>query len=431
MKKIIAALLGAVMITGTTAALVGCGEEDEGKNAKYRYNITVWVGEDTKTLTQKLITDFNKSNGQSIWFYAKVNEVTESKAAGDVTNKPEDAPEIFCFAQDQIARLVNSRLLAPPAQSVVDSLTEINTATAMNAATVGSTVYAYPLTEDNGYFLYYDKRVISDEQAGSVEGILDACSEYESSHPGEKRYFSFDLKGGWYVSSFFYGAGAKSDWAVTDQGKFTTLPGENDTFNSDKGLIAAQGLQKVLKHKSYLDDDTKDTGKASDFNAASPAAAVVSGIWDYKAAKNALGNNLGVAKLPTYTVDETEHQLKSFLGCKLLGVSPQEGDANKAAALTLLAQYLTNEDSQMARYNSFGWGPSTKSGQNNATVKADVALSALKETATVPQGQYPADWWNKVKVLSGSVKDAATGDLQALQKALSDYADGLRSLLDK
>ena len=426
MKKIIAALLGAVMITGTTAALVGCGEEDEGKNAKYRYNITVWVGEDTKPLTKNLIDKFNRTNGQSIWFYPKINEVTESKAAGDVIAKAEDAPEIFCFAQDQIARLVSKGLLAAPAESIVTGLTKINTESAMNAATVGSTVYAYPLTEDNGYFLYYDKRVIKDDQAQSVEGILKACADYSS-----MRYFSFDLKGGWYVSSFFYGAGAKSDWEVTDSGRFTKLPGENDTFNSDKGMIAAKGLQKVLKSDYYLDDDTKETGKASDFNASNPAAAVISGIWDYSTAKNALKDNLGVAKLPTYEVDGTPYQLKSFLGCKLLGVSPQEGDGNKAAALSLLAQYLTNEENQMARYKDFGWGPSTKSGQNDAAVKADVALTALKETATVPQGQYPADWWTKVKVLSGTIKDAAVGDLQALQKALDDYADGLRSLLDK
>ena len=195
-------------------------------------------------------------------------------------------------------------------------------------------------------------------------------------------------------------------------------------------MAAAKGLQKVMKHSSYLDINGA-TGKASDFNAANPAAAVVSGIWDYSTAKNALGDNLGIAKLPTYEVDGTPYQLKSFLGCKLLGVSPQKDDPNKAAALTLLAQYLTNENSQMARYKAFGWRPSTKSGQNDADVKADVALSALMETATVPQGQYPADWWTKVKVLSGSIKTAAAGDLPALQKALDDYAEGLRTLLDK
>ncbi|MCH5351134.1 MAG: extracellular solute-binding protein [Clostridiales bacterium] len=426
MKKVISTLLSALMLSGCVAGLAACDDttKDDGIDAKYKYNITVWVGEGTEDLTKGLIKKFNDENTNSIYFNANVVRVTESKAAGDVLAKPASAPEIFCFAQDQIARLVNSGLLAAPSASIKNNIVASHSETAVAAATVGTTMYAYPLTEDNGYFLYYDTRLINAEQADSIETILEVCES-----TGTK--LSFGLNGGWYVSSFFYAAGAKSEWTVDDQGRFTDY---DDDFNSDKGFIAAKGMQKVLKSAAY-----SENGAASDFNAAIPAAAVISGIWDYNAAKNALskkdeegipdgkGDYLGIAKLPTYSVDGETYRLKSYLGSKLLGVSPQK-DGNKAAALSILAQYLTNNESQLARYNAVGWGPSAKDAQNNDDVKANAALKALKETATVPQGQYPANWWANPEVLSASLAKATSDN--AIRTALANYEESLSSLLD-
>lgn len=414
MKKFISVLLTAALATTMAAGLAACGEKtDGGEKAKYEYDITVWVGEDMKTLTETLITDFNTTNTNGIKFNATVNEQSESNASGAVLAKPDSAPEIFCFAQDQIARLVESKLLASPSASGVSNVKATHTELAVAAATVGNTVYAYPLTEDNGYFLYYDKSVISDEQAGSVESIVAQCV-------ANNKYFSVDLSGGWYLSSFFYAAGAKSEWTTNDQGKFTKY---DDDFNSDKGYIAAQGIYKVSGSTRYLPN-----GKASDFNAATPAAAVISGVWDYNTAKTALKENLGIAKLPKYTVGDKDYQLASYLGSKLLGVTPQD-DANKSAALSLLAQHLTGADAQLKRYEQFGWGPSAKAAQENAAVKADVALTALKASATVPQGQYPANWWSKMSTLGTSI-EKSKGSETALKNALSVYEQGLVELIE-
>ena len=417
MKKLIATLISLLLIAACVVGLVACNNDgEEGSDAKYKYDITVWVGEDTKALTEELITKFNKENDKSIWFNAKVQEMTESAASGDVLAKPASAPEIFCFAQDQIARLVNAKLLAAPSGNNVTEIKAVHSEAAVKAATVGNTVYAYPLTEDNGYFLYYDKSIISDEQAKTVEGIVKACED-------NNKYFSFALSGGWYAASFFYATDStgkslcQSEWTVSDQGQFE---GYVDTFNSANGMIAAKGMQKVLGSSRYLKN-----GKASDFNAATPAAAVVSGIWDYETAKNALKENLGVAKLPTFTVDGQTYQLRSYLGSKLMGVTPQQ-DGTKAAALSMLAQFLTNADSQLVRFNALGWRPSVKTAQQNADVVAHVALKALLETATVAQGQYPANWWAKVETLSNSIK-SATSDF-AIEEALGKYSGELDSL---
>ena len=41
-------------------------------------------------------------------------------------------------------------------------VTAENDAGSVAAATLGDVMYAYPLTSDNGYFLYYDKSVVTD-----------------------------------------------------------------------------------------------------------------------------------------------------------------------------------------------------------------------------------------------------------------------------
>ena len=44
---------------------------------------------------------------------------------------------------------------------------------AVEAASVGNTLYAYPLTADNGYFLYYNKAYFTDEDVESLERMLE------------------------------------------------------------------------------------------------------------------------------------------------------------------------------------------------------------------------------------------------------------------
>ena len=52
-----------------------------------------------------------------------------------------------------------------------------NSVGSVNAASVGGVLYGYPMTADNGYFLYYDRSVISDEDAKSFDTLLAAAEK--------------------------------------------------------------------------------------------------------------------------------------------------------------------------------------------------------------------------------------------------------------
>jgi hypothetical protein len=91
----------------------------------------------------------------------------------------------------------------------------------------------------------------------------------------------------------------------------------------------------------------------------------------------------------------------------------------------MLAQYLTNEENQLARFNSFGWGPSNKNAQANEAVKANESLTALaaQNAFATPQGQIAGVFWDNAKLL-GAVAKAAKTDAE-LQKGLDDFTAAL------
>ena len=400
MKKLIALLLVLVMATG----LVACAPAENapaGDSLEGTYEITMWVSEKegAADLFKAQIKAFEEAN-PGIKINAKIEGVSEADAGSKVVADVATAPDIYCFAQDQLARLVQAAALAKPGQAAQDFITANNDAGSVTATKVAGTIYAYPMTSDNGYYMYYDKSIISEEDAGSMEKLIAACEENNVK-------FRFALENAWYTAAFFFATGCHHNWTTDANGDFTSV---DDTFNSDKGMIAMKGMQILAQSPAY--DSNADIF--------TDAGVIVTGTWNAEAAKAHFGDNLAAAKLPSFTVDGTTYQLGSYSGFKLMGVKPQT-DAKRGAVLQMLAQFLTNEENQLARFNSFGWGPSNLKAQANEAVKANESLAALaaQSAFSTPQGQIAGVFWDNAKLL-GAVAKSATTDAE-LQKGLDDF----------
>ena len=197
----------------------------------------------------------------------------------------------------------------------------------------------------------------------------------------------------------------------------------NDTFNSAAGLAAMKGMQKLAQSPCY--DSNADIF--------TDAGVVITGIWNANAAADHFGENLGATDLPSFEVDGTSYHLGSYTGNKLMGVKPQS-DAKKGAVLALLAQYLTNEESQQKRYDGFQWGPSNLNVQASDAVQANVSLAALAKQNNYgqPQGQIHGSWWDIAKVLGADAKNATSdADLQAALEAYKTTIDGLFAMTEE
>ncbi len=408
-KKILAFVLVVVMVFSFAAC-----KKTEKKAEGGTYDVQVWVPDKAVELTKKQIADFNKNNEFGITFNATVDAVSEADSATQMLNDVKTGPDLFFFAQDQFARLVRGAALSTVPDNMVKTVEAENNAGVVAAAKSGDKMYAYPLTNDNGYFMYYDKSVIPEADLGSLEKLVADCEN-------AKKFFAFEQDtSAWYNVSFFFGAGCHSEWITDDEGNFISI---SDDFNSDKGLIAVKGMEKLVKSDYFL-----SSSKAAEF--ANGAAIVVTGTWDYETAKTILGDNLGAAELPSFEVDGKQYHLGSFSGCKLLGVKPQT-DNNKAGALHLLAQYLTSESAQLERFNELAWGPANSKAAENDAVKANVALAALiaQNKYATQQGQIEGSWWDIAKVISAEVKEAKSE--ADLKKALQNYDDKISAVFNK
>lgn len=405
-SKIVAGVVALAMSMGVGLSFAGCAAKPDYK---------IWVAEAAVELTKKQIEDFNKTNTDGIKINAAVEAVGESEAATQMVTDVEAGADLYCFAQDQFARLVQAGALSQLGTNAAKIVTDNNTASTVSAATSGETIYAYPLTADNGYFMYYDRSVITDEShLTSLEALIKDCED-------ANKMFSFELgNSAWYAASFFFATGCKSEWTTDNEGNFIEV---NDTFNSQSGLISAKGMYKLVSSKAYNDSSASNV-----FSAAVPSAVLVSGTWAYTEILDILGNNLGVAELPSFTVDGNSYHLGSYSGCKLMGVKPQT-DPVRAANLHKLAQYLTSEAAQTERFNSLAWGPSNLNSQKEEAVQANPALAALlkQNQYAVPQGQIHGSWWDIGKTIAAGVKDTDGSD-SALQGVLTRYRESIEAL---
>lgn len=426
MKKIIALLLALVMVLG----LAACGTKGEetkttnpgtpnptttgGSNQNTQselagtYNIVMWVSEKDGVAAQfqAQIDAFEAAN-PGVIINAQIEGVTESDAGSKVVADVASAPDIFCFAQDQLARLVQASALAAPGKKAAETITANNDAGSVAAASVAGTLYAYPMTSDNGYYMYYNKSIISEDEADDLAKLVAACEKNNVK-------FRFALEDAWYTASFFFATGCHSNWTMNADGEFNAI---DDDFNSDKGIAAMKGMQILAKSPCY-------DSNASIFT---DAGVVITGIWNAGSAAEHFGENLGATDLPSFTVDGQTYHLGSYTGNKLMGVKPQT-DAKRAAVLSQLAQYLTGEECQLQRFQSFSWGPSNKVAQASAEVQANASLAALAKQNEygIPQGQIQGSWWDTAKVLGAEAKNA-TSDAD-LQKALDNYTAAINAV---
>ncbi len=375
------------------------------------YDITMWVSElpGVKELTLAQIDAFEAAN-PGVIINASIEGVTEADAGSKVVADVASAPDIYCFAQDQLARLVQAAALAAPTTTVAANLKANNDKGSVAAASVAGTLYAYPMTSDNGFFMYYDTSIISEEDAEDMTKLIAACEA-----AGKK--FRFPLENGWYTASFFFATRCHSTWTMDADGNFNAV---DDDFNSDAGLVSMKGMMELAQSTSYDSDNNDFTD----------AAVIITGIWAADAAAEHFGENLGVTDLPSFTVDGIPYHLGSYTGNKLMGVKPQT-DAKRATVLSLLAEYLTGEECQLQRFDELQWGPSNLAAQASDAVQANESLAALAKQNEYgqPQGQIHGSWWDFAALLGADAK-AAKSEAD-LQTALDAYEASINGVLER
>ena len=397
-------------ITSQQSEIISSADEFDDAGT---YNIKIWVDDKILDLTRTQIQRFVSESNGKYNIYATIEPQSEGTAASSMLQDAQSGADLFIFAQDQLSRLKVADALSILPDEYVTFVEENNSEDSVKAASLGDDIYAFPMTNDMGYFLYYDKNIISDDDAKSMSTILRRCRD-----SAKKLYFEA-RSNGFYSASYFLATGCHSNWTLdVNTGRFV---GYDDNYCSEKGLIAAKGLRELA-------DSSLVATNALASKLGSTAAAVVSGIWEYDIAEKRLGSNLGCAELPSFNVDGKDYHLSSFDGYKLLGVKPQ-ADSKKASVCLKLARYLSSEICQTERFNEVNWGPTNnKSSQQDAVLNhpALAALAKQHEYAT-QQGQCPGAWYITLGMAARSIEYDSTDE--QIRQILINYQNDLDDLL--
>ena len=371
MKKILSLVLALAMMLSLCSFASAEGYDGE---------IKIWVAEATVEFTKAQVEAFKAANPEYANMTVTVQPVGEGDAASNMLTDVEAGADLYVFAQDQLARLVAAGALEVVYEENVPVIEAENDAGSVAAVKLGDTMYAYPLTSDNGYFLYYDKSVVTDPT-----DLMQVLADCEAAG----KNFYMDLANGWYNPSFFFGAGCTLTYETNSDGEFVAI---NCDYASENGLKALKSMIKVAQSPIFVNGSSATN--------ATNIGAIVDGTWDATNLKAILGDNYAAAKMPT--IDG--YQMSGFGGFKLLGVKPQTDEA-KLAACDALALYLSSGEVQLARYEAVSWGPSNLTAQASEAVKADVALAALGEQLAfcIPQGQYPNEYWQLAQGMGDDV----------------------------
>ncbi len=338
----------------------------EAETAGGTINLTMWCSGDDRDFEKSLAKEFTELYADSRYtIKVKQQTVGEDQSGGKINESPKDGADVFSFADDQLSTMVETKALAPVGQVFYNNVIANNSADSVAVVLSGDKPYAFPKTSDNGYFMYYDKRVYTDPSM--VENMDEMIAT--ANKAGKSVYLN--LTNGWYNTSFFFSAGCEISYKDGKQIAHYATP---------EGLVAA----KAMCHLASMVDSgfMAQPGSAGDnaavvqgFQEGKLAAAVI-GTWCGPDLKNIVGaDNLGAAKLPTVLMNDQQVQLDSFGGYKLVGVNAFTKFPITAQAL---AYYLTNPDSQLKRYNTRGLIPTANAALATDVVKNDPALQAIQ-----------------------------------------------------
>lgn len=401
MKKRLLALFLIVVMVAVSLAACGKskdkassknkdGDENIEKEEKKTYKFTIWgskadVSEENGSWLKTRCNMFAAKypDDEVVFEFASYND---EKMIKKMEEDRDNAPDIFVFRSSQTDQLVENRLLTRLWGETEEYVISSNTTSIANLAKYKEKVYGIPVSA-NPYVLYYDKRVFAQEDMKSLDTIL------------AKGVLSYPLEDENYLQAFYDAqdvveipqedipeegtdeSGNADESQNTEDAQSTedtqdTEDAQNTEDTQSTGDVqeientqepagdttAAEEVQEALSKEqvdAWLEefranpnvlDDTDGTAGITGFQNGTVQAAVYDSSA-YQQMKDILGDNLGVAALPVFTIDGMEKQMRCVVETWNIGVNP---DCENFEMTIALATYLGSADSQQMRYDMSG-----------------------------------------------------------------------------
>ena len=344
MRKTKAAALALAGAMLAALGLTGCGGGESGAES---VRLMVWSpsedqSKDAGEWLQTCCERFAELHPE--WDITFVYGVAdEAGAAGTVSQDAEASADVFMFANDTLTTLTDAGALAKFGGKDADEIRATNGENLVDSLTLDDYVYGVPFTT-NTWFMYYDKSVFTEEDVKSLDAML------------EKGVVSFPFTNSWYLPAFYFGNGC----TLFGDGTQEEL-GAN--FGGEAGAEVTDYLIDLYNNPNFV-VDADGSGMAGLRDGS--INAIFTGSWDAASIQEILGDNMGVAALPTYTLNGEQKQMYAYAGSKAIGVNSNTEYPVQAVELAI---YLGSAEAQQLHYELRNVIPC------NTTLLADPAIA--------------------------------------------------------
>jgi len=381
-KKLLAMLLSATMVLGLTAC-GGAASTSEVSQTSSKTE-TVKAETETKAETPVEVRDVNLTiwspsedqdpqNGE--WIVTLCNKFNEAHPEWNITFEygvhsesevkkalPQDidaGADVFIYGSTGLENLVSAGAIAEIGGAYAESIKNDHNEVLSQLVTYeDGGIYGFPMTTDS-YFMYYDKRVFSEDDVKSLDKML------------EKGTVAIALSNGFYIGAFFTGSGAQFFRNAEDTAFDRSV---GIVLNKESNLAMANYLVDLVANSNFVNAEPAD---AISMMQEGSVNALWSGTWSKADVEAVLGDNMGVAILPSAKVDGKDVQLRPYASAKAIGVKSTCSDPDVAMAL---ASYLSSEEAQRLHFELRGYVPSLKSLLADSAILADAIVAVDAES---------------------------------------------------
>ncbi|MBR5343953.1 MAG: extracellular solute-binding protein [Oscillospiraceae bacterium] len=374
MKKFLAFLLAMLMVL----SLAACGDSGSGDSNKGSEGaepasdpkakdpnddgvIRVWVGEESAEFYQK-ICDQYVADHPDFGYTIVVKGMDTGSVAGTISQDPQAAADIYTVAHDNIGKLASTMCAKPfTDQALIDQVLADNPdsfKTVIYSTYEGeSYLYGVPYISQ-ALFLYYNKDLVTEEQAKTFEGLKEAAAAANCKAITVTGDDGFNM-------SFALLARKVSDHSTTVK----LFEGAEPVSGGSKGVSNCQGDDTIAIVR-WLQDYAADPngfkwassdGWEADFRNKG-VVSVIGGAWHYNSAKASVGEaNLGIALIPTFKLTDAaveglsgvkagdEFRGGTFADCKCFMIN-LNSVPSKYEEEQELVMYLSSKEVQNASY---------------------------------------------------------------------------------
>ena len=186
MKLIIRLTALALFLAALGGAFAAC-RRDGGVNTdgtdtqggKETVTLTVWGAQEDQQMLKEMCEAYAKENSDKVYTF-NFGVLGEGNSSDKILGDVEAGPDVFSFPSDRLNTFYAAGALARIGGAIETAVKSENAPGAVDAATITVNgeehLYAFPVTGDNCYFVYYDKSVFTDPvDLQSLDRMLDVA----------------------------------------------------------------------------------------------------------------------------------------------------------------------------------------------------------------------------------------------------------------